>query len=722
MSDVFAQIDTYATRTGRESIAVTPMNGRGLIFTDGCDVCWLLPGDVLTTLPAPTDADLVARTITNFERIDRIRTDVIHVIRHYLASKEYGVIRNRSGAWSIQSDGGLESSISVGAYLTSLIRDGADVMACLNHVFKYTIIRHPPSEKRAQRYLQISGDPSNERGFVDKTIHLGGGTIIGILKMMNLCSAAEALPDDPTVFDAERFVGRMTRPEPKGPIGAALLRMGERLPDAKAAFEIMENAISLDFDDGSDGLIIRPKSRDLARSIRSEGSQVVGERLADEFERLNRLRTVTLRALDRAAIARGWSIETSRTGVFNGTNVWHLGHTHRECTIDVGAGLTDLLRQLSPTDALRRLVAGNEISCECGHFIDAALSALDASGPVVTAPRGRLSPMPAEHPVPLASLEVPEAIGEMDAWASEVIAEFRNSQEALRRFGEPDFYDPDHDDWLTADDWVSMARAQPDDAWYRGRAIRILLEAGDPQADAEARRRIADAQLHHESLDDDIILAWRYRNDFVEAAKKDFFPQLNDDVPYAEQRARADDPIAQWYVKAGNVGDVAMIDPEDLPAGAERPDLREQTIEWARREWNLTRLESVPLTLALQRGWPEVADALDDNPHLAPALLTRAERGLDGFDSPGMLMADSLLLKWSRLKPTDLLARLLMTARQTDLVGEARTAERDAAKRNKRIEPDHVEMAVNAMGSWWEQMQLPMAIAWSRWRSTASDA
>lgn len=409
MASWFQAIDDFANRTGRELTRLP--SGRGVAFSDGFDVCWLLEGDLLSTLPAPKDEDSALRAIAEIERIDRIRRDVVHVLRHYLASKRYGVTLCRSGRWGIQTEGGLESSLSVGAYLTAFARDGNDLDGCIAQLLKHSIIRHAPTARRIQRYLDTPGNPTAERGFEDKTITLGGTSMGSILRMMNLCRAAGAIPDDPTVADGQLFNERIEKLEATGPVGEALLRVGERLPDVTPSFELFDNSIVMDFPDGLDCISMKVKSRTFIRAIRDDGPATAGDRIADDYERLSRLRGVTLHAIDTAAANLGWVIEEARTGVFTGSTVWHVGPDVRKRTIDVGQAMTDFLRNSSPELYFKRILSGpDEFTAAC---LDSLQKAVQIKPKSWIAPRGRLAPPAPSNVTPLVGLTDAVLIAEL---------------------------------------------------------------------------------------------------------------------------------------------------------------------------------------------------------------------------------------------------------------------------------------------------------------------
>ena len=73
--------------SSRKLSAVITVEGVGIEFTDGCDVFWLLPGEVTSSLPVLAGEHDVTALIGEFERIDRQRTSVLHVVRHDLAER-----------------------------------------------------------------------------------------------------------------------------------------------------------------------------------------------------------------------------------------------------------------------------------------------------------------------------------------------------------------------------------------------------------------------------------------------------------------------------------------------------------------------------------------------------------------------------------------------------------------------------------------------------------
>ena len=112
----------------------------------------------------------------------------------------------------------------------------------------------------------------------------------------------------------------------------------------------------------------------------------------------------------------------------------------------------------------------------------------------------------------------------------------------------------------------------------------------------------------------------------------------------------------------------------------------------------------------------EVASALDENAYLANGLLCGDRRHVM-FDEPGILLGADFLLAWSRLKPTLLLGRIVATAHRGDVLAEADRIARESAERNPACRAK-LASSMKIYRMWWEALQVPMAIAWKRFRSS----
>lgn len=113
-------------------------------------------------------------------------------------------------------------------------------------------------------------------------------------------------------------------------------------------------------------------------------------------------------------------------------------------------------------------------------------------------------------------------------------------------------------------------------------------------------------------------------------------------------------------------------------------------------------------------GWRDVADALPENPYMLAGLLMR-ERRPDQFDEPGLLLAKDFLLVWSRLSPSTFLARLLATARGTDLFGLAERAARASAVGRPDV-AKNVDSSLDIYRQWELELRPGLAIGWTRCR------
>jgi hypothetical protein len=111
---------------------------------------------------------------------------------------------------------------------------------------------------------------------------------------------------------------------------------------------------------------------------------------------------------------------------------------------------------------------------------------------------------------------------------------------------------------------------------------------------------------------------------------------------------------------------------------------------------------------------PAVVVRLEENPFLLAGLLTIARRD-DEFDEPGLLMSGELLLPWSALWPTELLARLVATAVKTDLVALAKEASQIASIGQPDVEAE-LKSAFDAYENYAKTLEVNLAVAWKRCR------
>ena len=709
------QFAAYARH--RNLPAVVTAEGVGIEFTDGCDAFWVLPGEVASSIPVRARDPDVAALIGEFQRIDRLRTSVLHVIRHNLAERKVFVDRRRSGEWGVMTESGVSSSISVGPFLTSGAVGELDVYRLVAACYENTILGEMPSRRQLDRYLATDGPPSDERPWPAESAAIGFPTTLrSVLLTTGLCKAVE---DEANLTSPEKLAEAVV---PTGRLGRAQLHLADRLPQVSASCELADGSLALDFDDAEDSFRIPRRSRDLARRVRALGSQAAGDELADEYLRLNAGRRSVLNAVKHAASRRGWGVQ--RVGPFllapGIPATWHFGQTHREVELRVGRVLTDLLRAVSPEQAIRQLLAPNHV------FADECIAALASEGPPPTLPDRDLAPAayPTRHP----RLRVLDSVttAEMDAFADRMLAAYLRNERTIWDYRGSMRFDPSCDTWATTADWVRLAEGLIGGDWPNPAAVLLLVEVGDPRARRLARYLLERTDPHDEVSDAVVELAWRFRHELPNVARKWFAPQPFDQVPFAEQRARLGDSVARRYVLTNEGFDVNDETTWNARAGPAlsglRPNahvlarVRLQLLEWARTTWKWSPADPHKLEQALWLGLDEVAIALDENAYLVNGLLC-GDRKHFMFDEPGILLSADFLLVWSRLKPTQLLAQIVATAHTGDVLAEAERIARESVERN----PAHranLASSIEIYRRWWEGLQVPMAIAWKRFQSS----
>jgi hypothetical protein len=396
---------------------------------------------------------------------------------------------------------------------------------------------------------------------------------------------------------------------------------------------------------------------------------------------------------------------------------WHLGQTHREVKLLVGRELTDLLRAGSPQQAIRQLLVSYH------SFAEECIAALAKEGPPSTLPDRDLAPaLPTRHPK-LRSLYA-ETMAEMDEFAARTLADYLRSERTIWDYRWSNRFDSSYDTWATTADWVHLAEKLIDGDWPNPAAVVVLVDAGDPRGRQKARDLLQRMDPQDEISDAAVELAWRFRHELPDIARKWFAPQPFDQVPFAVQRARLGDPVGRRYVLAHEGFD---IDDENTwseranpalsgmrPSAQVRPRLRLRLMEWARTTWKWSPPTSFELQKALWLGLDEVASALDENAYLGNGLLC-GDRGHFMFDEPGILLGADFLLAWSRLKPTPLLAQIVATAHTGDVLAEADRIARESSERNPARRAK-LESSIKTYRTYWKSLQVPMAIAWRRFR------
>jgi hypothetical protein len=248
-------------------------------------------------------------------------------------------------------------------------------------------------------------------------------------------------------------------------------------------------------------------------------------------------------------------------------------------------------------------------------------------------------------------------------------------------------------------------------------AIKILLDHHVHGSREPALRHLESMQPHHEASESEVEIAWRFRHERPEIAAKWFSPQPLEDVPFAEVRARLRDPVALWY--QAEKADETAEDELSMPRrGNDSGPLRERLLHWARTTWK-NPPPAEPLRIARKIDAREVPEALAENPHLLPMLLTFESRD-DRLDEPGLLFGEDLLLAWSALNPTPLLGRLVATASLTDIIlTESHRSLQAAALRNPRVGKS-MASSRKTFDTLVAKLQPALAIAWTRFRNHTS--
>ncbi|MHC5542422.1 hypothetical protein ACYOEI_29720, partial [Singulisphaera rosea] len=225
------QLVAFSRQRNRPTISTE--GGVGIEFGDGCDVFWILPGEVTSSVPIRGPQPDVAMLIEEFERIDRLRTSVLHAIRHDLAGRAIYVDRRRSGEWGVLTTGGVSSSISVGPYLTARAISGQDMDRLVAACYENTILGEPPDRLQIDRYLAMDGPPPTERDWPDAPHEIGlSNTLRSILLAAGLCKAME---DEANLASPETLAEAAI---PTGRLGRALLHLADRLPQVTANCDI----------------------------------------------------------------------------------------------------------------------------------------------------------------------------------------------------------------------------------------------------------------------------------------------------------------------------------------------------------------------------------------------------------------------------------------------------------------------------------------------------
>lgn len=692
--------------------------GIGIGFTDGNDVCWILPGEVYSTLPCPADGpepdrDLVAE----FEAIDIVRGKVIQAARHHLAENGVKVDRLTNGNWAWEARGGISSSLDVGVPLTLRVQRLRDVREVLVDLWKYSGPSKPPSSKRMARYLGMPLPPTDERS-IDVAHEDGDEPIHTLDRVISMMVACDLLQNVDSTEELKRY---RDGTRPLGRIEQVLRRFAELVPGREASTDLAcDNKICVDYSDGCDEFEINLRSRKLAREVRNKGVEATADGLARSYLDLDRKRTQALNAVWTEAKARRWHHYTPGLSRLAGQPFLYLGGSHQEVLFQDADALTKVLKKSDTVaEALREALDGNP------EFAEACVQRLPKVPDTLVAKPSQKRLVPKNVP-PLnndALLIDPTGhrVKDMDMFASLTLAKFLARQRALWSYTDRNCYDPDLDTWCGMNDWLKLAEKSLKGDYTEPVAIQVLIDVEDPRADQECRRHLDEVADDGDAETIDFGILWRYRHEYPELTRK-FLISEYDDVPFAEERAELNDPVAIRFL-ANSHSPLGHEDDED-----EFPDMRtlrqkpvpereavhQRLLVWARSEHRCSPLDDDPLKLALDLGWRDVGAALEENPWLVPGMVT-IDRRMEGYDEPGILMAKDLILTWSRLAPSAFLARLLLTAHNTDLVGLAVESSRRVLVDRPELQQDF-EVSCKAYNHWLNDLEPALAIAWTRCR------
>ncbi|MEZ6085766.1 MAG: hypothetical protein R3E58_17895, partial [Phycisphaerae bacterium] len=651
--------------------------------------------------------------LAEFERIDRWRGQAIHVLKHMLHDAGAKFAINRAGTVHCHMQFcGME--YEVGPSLTPLAREATSLHDLVLAARWHEGFLQNPSPEQLEAYLAAeSPNPLPIQEYYDvEDEDAECSNISFALCWLGLC---KALQNPERLTSAESIAEAI---EPTGRIGQALKRLAERLPEAEAHIDLLQpGTLQVDFKDGFASFPIDTRSKGLARRIKNEGPQAVGNALADEFLDLQSKRSTVLSAIWRAAIDRGWKRqEVSLSFVDVEANMF-LGESMREVGFEAGESLTRAVRFHDAQTVLKKLI---KVDLD---FADACIRHLGEEDAPLPEETDSLRPRNLPASPPLVELTA-DVIAEMDAWASGIIRNKYQSLKTLREYGNRDFYDPAIDCWVEDTWWMWLAE-QSLKRRPSAMATLVLLDASDPRGTERAIEMLNATEPHDELYDEQIEIAWRFRHELPDIARKWFGPDapVGMDIDYHEVRALLGDPVAKRMLVAGYEGDE-----DDYPSalvakqwGEKRQaKLHRDLIAWARNEHQCSPPEVDPIRLAADMGWRDVGEALEENPYLLAGLLTFARRA-DEFDEPGLLMGDSYVLAWSRLCPSRFLARVVATGRKTNLIALAE----EAAHNSVAINPSakvNLSMSLHTYRQLYKDLEVALAIAWNRCRSALGDA
>lgn len=676
------KLKSYAAARQLETYNV--VDGLGVRFSDGFDVCWFMPEERWYH----RNYDAIPDLTQHFATLDEQRQRAIDAIRRYLATLKIAVYALPNGSWSLQDPSGISYALDVGVLLTETLALGTNLGTAVEEVFKGSAVKSP-SARQIQRLLSEYGIPFTEPVATEETDE-ANQTPLSVLQFIRNCKSLQER------FSSQSCKAITDAAEPKGRIWRALLQFANRLPDASACLEITDGSMLVDFDDEFDSYVIAPKSIELRKLVRSLGPEQAGNHLADEFKQLNSARQQVLNAVFAILRRHGFYLDSLEEK--------YVGRELREFPLDLGENLTAVISQSGKESAVGHILGQHaEIAREAIEILGSTheVVALD------TRPLRRAVPQAVELP-PLTEAQM----SEYDARSRLILGDFMKSDAAMSVFFDPLMWDSTVDTWAQASQWQKLAQKHVGGKYPRPDVEYILMSFGDELYKSRFRERLTDIEPHFESPDQDVEMMWHLRNELPELAAKWFGPSpYHEDIPFANVRAKLGDPIAGRYLLDDWDDEDEIIPPalatipqsvaERIVEPKQLKAWREAASTWAIEEWQWERGgDGDVLSAAANMGWQEVADHLADNPHLLPGI-SEPPQG-----EPGILFANGLFLAWSKLKPSAFLLKFIGFAMNMD---------------RKHLIKDFSEQCVgisveNVLRSWSNQLDIALAIAWHRCR------
>ncbi|MCR9197642.1 MAG: hypothetical protein NXI04_03265 [Planctomycetaceae bacterium] len=690
---------------------IVDVAGIGLEYEDGCDVFWILPREPGSTVPIASDDEVNPVDLTSiFERVNKYRSKAIHLIRYYCADKGYHLIESFDGDWGYSSKY-VDASFDVGEALTAIVLEHGSFIEAFHAWCEAQWLKDPPNKKTIARWLKEPPPPNPPEPIDDDDDEETG--IVGAAAWLSLCSGLKEL----STLSDEELKARLTagRQSTATELTDFFKQLGELLPNAKASVDLCrDDRLLLDFSDELDDYSLRINSA-FEKRLKTEGADTVARQVADEYLRLDSLRARAVNAIWFTAANTGQKVERLNYCFFGGSEAYFIGSVTRDITFDAGRRLTMRLKNLASDDVFDKTFEEHpDFAAKCKTAFATASSKLDGALQFAS-----LLPLEMPDPPPLVELTT-SVIERTDKLATEAIEHLFRTPNVMYRYGEPNFIGKS-DHWLDSSRWTELARKHIDDRQWTAVAATILLDHGDQHAESVARSLVASStEPHHESSDDLIELIWKYRHEFPEIARAWFGPNAYRSC-YYDRLVKLGDPVSIRQVEAENRS-LQEVEEDELTPDQLRQmptdftdQIRQQLKEWARETHQFSPIDQRKIQLAVDMGWLDVFTDLETNPWLPAIWLRSNERG-DQFDEPGLLMSTEAVLAWSRVRPTEFLARLVATAFDLDLVSLAVEASERSALKNSS-ERDTLGICQSVYQQWNASLQASLGIAWLRFRA-----